>query len=212
MLIPVLILIFALAAGLRLIPVFLAPQGAGVDHWFWKSYVEALRRDRAFPPVLPQYLLDEKQWYPPLFGLTLARLPDSIIDRWSPQVAIAIDLARMVLLLFVAAWQSNGDGVVMCIAALVYATTPIQISYNIQLNPRGFAAIMLDSVLLILLWAMSQQGQWYSWIFIIALGGLVLLTHKMTTQLMVFIIFSTAAIYGRPELLLLLPEIGRAHV
>ncbi|MDP2318072.1 MAG: hypothetical protein Q8O42_01870 [Acidobacteriota bacterium] len=200
-----LIAVFALAAGLRWVPVVLAPQGAGVDHWFWKSYVEALRRDRVFPPELPQYILDEKQWYPPLFGLFLARLPESTLDRWSPHVAIAIDLARMALLVSVAAWQSDGDPAVLLVAALVYATTPIQISYNIQLNPRGLAAIMLDGLLVALLWGMTRPGPWWVWGVVVILGGLILVTHKMTTQLMVFVIAGTAAIYGRPELLLLLP-------
>lgn len=205
MLIAGLIAVFALAAGLRWVPVALAPQGAGVDHWFWKSYVEALRRDRVFPPVLPQYMLDEKQWYPPLFGLLLARLPQSTLDRWSPHIAIAIDLARMGLLVGVAAWQSDADPTVLLIAALIYATTPIQISYNIQLNPRGLAAIMLDVLLVSLLWAMTRPGPWWVWAVVVALGGLILLTHKMTTQLMVFVLAGTAAIYSRPELLLLLP-------
>lgn len=205
-----LILLFALAAGLRWMPLMFAPEGAGVDHWFWKSYVEALQRDGVFPPVLPKYVLDEKQWYPPLFGLLLARLPKSIMDRWSTHVAIVIDLARMALLVSVAAWQSNCDPVVLLIAALVYATTPIQISYNIQLNPRGLAAIMLDGLLISLLLAILNPGHLWFWIVIVLLGSLVLLTHKMTSQLMMFIIVGTAAIYGRPELLLLFPAMFAA--
>lgn len=197
--------VLLLAGLLRWVPALLAPQGAGVDHWFWKSYVEAYRRDRVFPPVLPQYILDEKQWYPPVFGLLLSKLPVTILDRWSQQVAIAIDLARLALLIGVAGWQSKWDPTVVLVAGLIYATTPIQISYNVQLNPRGLAAIMLDALLMGLLWGMSQQGQWWVWVVVVLLGGLILLTHKMTTQVMVFIIAGTATIYGRLELLLLLP-------
>lgn len=205
MLILIVVGILLLAVALRSVPFFLAPQGAGVDHWYWKSYVEAYRRDRVFPPRLPQYILEEEQWYPPLFALLLAKLPDALLDRWSEHVAIAIDLARMALLVAVAAWQSNWNPNVVIVCALIYATTPIQISYNIQLNPRGLAAIMLDALLVALLWGTAQEGAWWVWAVVVLLGGLVLLTHKMTTQLLVFVLLGTAAIYGRPLLLLLLP-------
>ena len=66
--------VFLLAYVLRAVPQWLSPQGLGVDHWFWKTYIETYRRERRFPPELPQYVLDEAQWYPPLFPMLLARL------------------------------------------------------------------------------------------------------------------------------------------
>jgi hypothetical protein len=203
--IPTIILAFVFAVFLRTIPLFVAPRGAGVDHWFWLSYVNALKRDRVFPPVISKYILDEKQWYPPLFGLLLSRLPNIIIDRWSPHVAIAVDIVRMLLLVAVASWQSEGDLSVILIAALLYATIPIQISYNIQLNPRGLAAIMFDLLLILVLLIIVKQANPVVWFFVILLGALILLTHKMTTQIMVLATFVTAAIYKNPFLLFLVP-------
>src|SRR5262249_37511317 len=58
--------VLLLAYVLRSLPHRLSPQGLGVDHWFWKPYIETYRRERRFPPELPQSLLDEAQWYPPL--------------------------------------------------------------------------------------------------------------------------------------------------
>ena len=84
------------------LPDRLAPQGAGVDHWFWKTYIETYRRTRVFPPVLPQYTLDEHQWYPPLFPMLMARLPARLFDSWSHVIAICIDLLRMLILFGVA--------------------------------------------------------------------------------------------------------------
>lgn len=193
-----------LAAALRSVAFLLAPDGLGVDHWFWKSYVEAYRRTRVFPPSLPQYLLDEDQWYPPLFPILLALLPTRVFESYSQVVAIVIDLGRMLLLLGVAYWLGAGNLWVVAIAGLIYATIPIQTSYNIQLNPRGLAAIMLDGLLITLLLAMTRS-QWWWWALIVLLGALILLTHKMTTQLLLFVIACTAVIYGRLELLLLVP-------
>jgi hypothetical protein len=39
-------LIFLLAIGLRVAPVVFSPRGVGIDHWYWKTYVETYRRER----------------------------------------------------------------------------------------------------------------------------------------------------------------------
>jgi hypothetical protein len=197
--------LLALAVVLRMLPRWLSPQGAGVDHWFWKTYVETYRVTRVFPPVLPQYRLDEQQWYPPLFPLLLAALPPRVFDAYSHLIAIVIDLLRMLLLLWVAHWQSDGNLAVLAIAGLIYATIPIQTSYNIQLNPRGLGALMLEVVLVLMLWFYVSGDGWWVWVPIAVLSGLILLTHKMTTQLFWFIILGTAAVYRQWWLLLLIP-------
>jgi hypothetical protein len=197
--------LLALAVVLRMLPRWLSPEGAGVDHWFWKTYVEAYRATRVFPPVLPQYRLDEQQWYPPLFPLLLAAMPPRVFDSYNHLIAIVIDLLRMLLLLWVAHWQSDGNLTVIAIAGLIYATIPIQTSYNIQLNPRGLGAFMLEIVLVLLLWFYASGDGWWVWVPIVGLSGLILLTHKMTTQVFWFIILGTAAVYRQWPLLLLIP-------
>jgi hypothetical protein len=197
--------LLTLAVVLRILPRWLSPAGAGVDHWYWKTYVEAYRATRVFPPVLPQYRLDEHQWYPPLFPLLLAAMPPRMFDAYSHLVAIAIDLLRMLLLLAVAHWQSDGNLTVIAIAGLIYATIPIQTSYNIQLNPRGLGALMLEVVLVLLLWFYVSGDGWWVWAPIVMISGLILLTHKMTSQVLWFIILGTALIYQQWLLLLLIP-------
>lgn len=190
---------------LRSVPGWLSPQGLGVDHWFWKIYIETYRRDRTFPPVLPRYVLDEAQWYPPLFPLLMAQLPAGIFDRWNHQIAILIDLCRMMLLLAAVSWLSDGSPGVLLVAGLIYATTPIQTSYNIQLNPRGLAALMLDALLLTVLWAFYDPNPWPAWLLAAALGAAILLTHKMTSQLFWFVAVGTGIIYQRWQIVALIP-------
>jgi hypothetical protein len=197
--------LLGLAAALRALPRWLSPDGAGVDHWYWKTWVETYRGTREFPPVLPQYRLDEHQWYPPLFPLLLTKLPSRVFDSYNHLIAIAIDLLRMLLLLWVAHWQSDGNLTVMAIAGLIYATIPIQTSYNIQLNPRGLGALMLEIVLVLLLWFYVSGDGWWVWVPIVVLSGLILLTHKMTTQVFWFIILGTSVIYRQWWLLALIP-------
>ena len=198
-------LVFLIAAGIRLLPLLLSPHGAGIDHWFWKKYVETYRSNRRFPPKLDQYILDEHQWYPPLFPLLLSVLPAGAFDALSRHIALLIDLARLALLMAVAYWQTEGRIGVVVMAGLIYATIPIQTSYNIQLNPRGVAALMLDLLLIMLLWIYDLHAGAWAWVVVVVLAGLILLTHKMTTQLLWFIILGTAVIYQLPTLLMLIP-------
>src|SRR5471032_979005 len=87
--------VFLFAFFLRVVPYLLAPLGLGVDHWYWKQYIEKYRKEGKFPPALPQYLLESEQWYPPFFPLLLAFLPRALFDRFSHVLAILIDLLRM---------------------------------------------------------------------------------------------------------------------
>jgi hypothetical protein len=198
------ILLVLVAAMLRLAPHLIAPNGLGVDHWFWKAYIEKYRATREFPPVLPQFLLDEQQWYPPLFPLLLARLPPAAFDRYSHVIAIGIDLLRMVLVM-IAAYLLTGRSNSMLAAGAVYAFTPILVSYNIQLNPRGLGALFLDVVLLLLLWIIWHEGSVWLWVAVALLSGLILLTHKMTTQLFWFCSLAASVVTGDWWLLALVP-------
>src|SRR5262245_42951825 len=175
--------ILAMAVILRVVPNLIAPYARAVDHWYWKAYIEAYRRDGTFPPKLPQYVLDESQWYPPLFPLLLAHLPTKVLDDLGLWLAVTIDVVRLVILLGVAAWLGGGDPWVIGATGVAYATTPVLISYNTQLNPRGVAALLLDAVAVIVLWQYVSGYRWSTWLSIVTLAGLLLLTHKMTAQL-----------------------------
>jgi hypothetical protein len=61
------ILIIIVGTVLRFFPKVLAGDNLGVDHWYWKAYIETYKRNKQFPPVLTQYILDEFQWYPLYF-------------------------------------------------------------------------------------------------------------------------------------------------
>ncbi len=179
-----LVVFFAVIA--RLLPHWLAPLGYGVDHWFWKAYIETYRKTGEFPPKLPQFLLDEEQWYPPLFPLLAAYLPPRIFDQYGHVVAVAIDLVRMILMMG-ATVGLTGDPWAGVVAGMVYAATPILITYNMQLNPRGLGALGLD--LIVLGWLGTGYFGMSRWLLVLVafFAGLVLLTHKMTTQLFWFL-------------------------
>ena len=198
------LVIFLIGIFLRLIPHYFTPYGSGVDHWFWKAYIEKYRRNGIFPPVLPQFILEEHQWYPPLFPLLISRLPHTVFDRYSHLIAAGIDMLRM---LFVMAFvfYLTGRPTPTLGAGVVYALTPILISYNSQLNPRGLGALFLDIVIVLLILLIWQAAPWWLWIAVALFSGLILLTHKMTTQLFWFLCFAAGTLSRDWRLLLLIP-------
>lgn len=193
-----------LAIMLRVIPALVAPRGVGVDQWFWRAYIEKLRDTKIFPPLLPQFLLDQAQWYPPLFPVVLARLPAAVFSQYGRYLAVLIDLLRLVVLVLATRWLSGSDTAAV-FAGAAYAMTPLLVTYNMQLNPRGMAALFLDLCWLTAATLLLADGAAWLWSVALFLAGLVLLTHKMTTQLFWFISLAGAAMTGRMELALLVP-------
>ncbi|MBU2503372.1 hypothetical protein KJ682_18735 [bacterium] len=191
---------------LRNVPFRIAGTDLGVDHWYWKLYLETYWRDRRFPPELPQYLLEEHQWYPPLFIMLVARLPRIVFERYSYLIGLVVDLFRLGIAMTVAAVVGKGDPFFVAMAGIVYATTPVNVSYNVQLNPRGLGGLFLDlQILLVLVLVGPAGGPWWLWGVVWSLGALVLLTHKMTTQLLFFLSFTAALITGDVRIAIIIP-------
>lgn len=189
---------------LRLLPHYFASEGVGVDHWFWKAYIETYRRNGKIPPDLPQFLLEEHQWYPPLFPMLIARLPEAVFDRYSHLIANGIDMFRL-LFVMAAVFFLTGRTTPVLAAGVVYILTPILISYNVQLNPRGLGALFLDIVIILLILLIWHTGPWWLWILVAFFSGLILLTHKMTTQLFWFLCLTAGVLSRDWRLLLLIP-------
>lgn len=196
--------LLALALLLRLIPSKLTPHGGGVDQWFWRAYIEKVRRDGRFPPDLPQFRLDRAQWYPPLFPWLLAKAPPAVFERYAGLVAISLDLLRLGSLIG-AVRLISGSEMAVLVAGLVYVLTPLLTTYNMQLNPRGLGALFLDALWLCLLALYYFSGPTYLWGVACVLAGLVFITHKMTTQVFLFVLLATVAVSGEWRLLGLIP-------
>lgn len=202
-----LIAIFALlllALFIRLAPALLAPLGAGVDQWYWRAYIEILRRDRRIPVAMPQFLLEEAQWYPPFFPWLMAHLPPAFFDRYSTQLSIFIDMLRMSLLV-AATWFLSGSESAALLAGVAYAITPLLITYNIQLNPRGMGALFMDAMWLGVAALCLQGATVLLWLLVLVFAGLVLVTHKMAAQLLWFTALLGSCIAMDFRLTLLVP-------
>lgn len=196
-------IIVALASIIRLAPICIMSGSVGVDQWSWRALIDELRRNKKFPPELPCFILDSKQWYPPLFLLLMAKLPFIVYDRFSSIFAVLIDICRLGLLM----WFLDGQDLRISglVAGFVYAFTPILVTYNQQINPRGLAALFFDMVVLAALGIHYSSIGNVGFLFLGILLPLVLLTHKMTTQLMFFAVVVLSIVYKNIMYLLVLP-------
>lgn len=88
------LILLSIAVLIRALPYYLVAGSIGTDHWFFKNYVETYRRERIFPPELPQYVPFEQQWYPPLFPILMAKLPAIVFDKYNRVAAMLIDLIK----------------------------------------------------------------------------------------------------------------------
>lgn len=196
--------VLLIAALIRIAPKKLSPHGIGVDQWVWKALIDELRRGSRLPPHLPQFLLDEKQWTPPMFMLLMAWLPRAVFDRYSGLLAVAIDLARLALAML-AVRHMTGSDAATAITGIAYGLTPLLVTYNLQLNPRGLAALLFDGILLAASSALFLGGSPWLWVWITPALGVLLLTHKMTTQLLWFVCLGASLVLLDARLLLLIP-------
>jgi len=168
-----------------------ASAGAAVDHYYWVLAARAYRRRQGLPVRLAgKYLLeDERQAYPPGFGLFLAALPETwVAGRRSAIITLAIDAATLALLLLAGAALDVGrQGLVAII--LVYGLAPVLVAYNTQLTSRGFGNLLLVVSLLAQAGAAASTGA--ATVALAALGASalagVIATHKMTTQCFAFL-------------------------
>lgn len=198
------VMLLAIFFMFRVPPIYLSRNAGRVDHWFWKNYIETYRRTRQFPPFLKEYILEKDQWYPPVFPLFMAWLPKMVFDRHSSMLAIVLDLMRFAVLLVVA-YLLTGSAIAVGIAGVAYALTPILSTYNVQLNPRGLGALFLDLLVVLVLWIEVYHASGWLWIPVLLLSGLVLMTHKMTTQVFWFLCLGGGLLSGDVKFLLLIP-------
>jgi hypothetical protein len=154
----------------------------GVDNWYWLLCAEGVKTQRRLPPKLPYFMLEiEEQWYPPLYGGLLALLPMRLLERHGGRVSQAVDLLHAVAIFLGVLWVGGGPAVAL-LAGLSYALAFFLVQSNTQLQPRGLAGLLLTLAVLGVWWY-AGSGRPAVWVGLVALSVVLLLLHKMTTQM-----------------------------
>ena len=185
--------ILILSFYLRIKPNLYHDKKIGIDIWYWLLYIKNLRGKKEFPVKLDNYLLEtNEQVYPPLFPILISKLGEKRIGKYGYLIAPIIDCFQLVLLGLVV-FLLTQNIVMTLVAGLLYAISPILITYNFQLNPRSLGSLFFSIVFLSVL-LIELTNNYYFLLSIIPFGILVLFTHKMTTQIMVVFFLSYSII------------------
>lgn len=187
----------------------LSQRNFGIDSWYYLLYADELRKTKRLPVKLPYFLLDiEEQWYPPALPGLLALFPQRFLEKYHWAISAFIDTIQMVTL-YIASYLVTDSLMVSCIASLLYATSPILVTQNSNLNSRALGSIFLTLVMLSLYQYISSANFLYL-LLTILLGAISLHTHKMATQQMVFLLIGFSIFYLNPLYILILVAIWAA--
>jgi hypothetical protein len=162
-----------------------AAASGKVDHYYWMLAAEAYRSQRGLPVRLRgKYLMEpDEQAYPPLFGLLLGRWG---LDRHGMAAVVALEIIQMAA---VAAVMTTFHAPLASIALGIglYATAPVRVTYNTQLNSRILGDVFLFSLLAAEACAAfavhSPTAQVALWTASALMTAVVVMSHKMTVQL-----------------------------
>jgi len=180
-----------LAAGLFMISFILRiwvripRKDFGVDTWYFLNYAQAFRKSRRLPARLDNYLLDiEEQWYPPLLAFILSLFPRKITDTHHWVFSAVIDSIQAVILYYFSFILTSRVDVAI-FAALLYIASTVNASMSTNLNARPLAALIC-TLLMLAIYNYSLNSNIYSLVVVLVLGAILLHTHKMATQQLLF--------------------------
>lgn len=185
--IPLVALLIVIAVRSRLNA---ASQGAAVDHYYWLIVSREQRKQKKLSVCLNQkYILEEsRQFYPPGYMVFLSLFPDWIIESNNDRLINASIDAVTLILISLAYLIMGGNSLGISILIIVYGLAPVIAAYNFQLSSRGLGALFIAIKMLSEVGAAQSYGFFSVSLWIVAsiATACVILTHKMTTQFMIF--------------------------
>lgn len=157
----------------------------GIDTWYFLNYAHGFREQKKLPVKLGNYLLDiEEQWYPPVTAAAVSLLPKKTADRYHWVISACVDSLQSILLyIFCLSLTMRLD--LSVAAALLYITSTVNSSMSSNLNARPFASL-ISTFLMLAFYNYSLNPGLSSFTIAILLGALLLHTHKMATQQLLF--------------------------
>jgi hypothetical protein len=181
------VLLLILAFFIRVRPIW-QRRYWGCDAYFFLLCTEEFRRRKRIPIVLPPYYLLEpqEQWYPPGFTVFLSVFPEKFVEKYYWAFSPAID-CLIVAVLYAVVYLATGSLWLAGLSGFSYAITPLTIAECISLNSRQLGSLLLAIVLLSLFGFINYSNFYLLGLFLLA-GFLLLMTHKMSTQLLWFVL------------------------
>lgn len=181
----ILLLLFALF--IRVKPIW-KNRYQGVDTYYHLLCAEEFRRNKKIPIVLPPYYLleNQEQWYPPGFIVFLSLFPERFIKKYYWILSPAVD-CLIVALLYVLTYLVTGSMAAAILAGFLYALTPAAIVECSSLSPRPLGCLFLIATMLSTFAFANYHSLYFLGICLLS-GFCLLMTHKMSAQLLYFVL------------------------
>jgi hypothetical protein len=173
--------------------VFRKTISSAIDQWYWLAYRKAVLQQRKVPPKLKEYILDVRQWYPPIYGWLLSLIPEQVFKN-ANSITIILSLIRLSLVYCLILCLGANTTTLITFTTLVYISAPILVYYDNQINPRVFGALLVDFLTLCWLGYFEYNNNTVL-IPIVVLSIALLFTHKMSHQLYLFMLLGLSAYY-----------------
>lgn len=160
----------------------------GCDAYYFLLCTEEFKRNKKIPIVLPPYyLLDiQEQWYPPGFIVFLSLFPEKFVKKHYWILSPAVD-CLIVALLYALTYWITGNIVAAIVTGFLYSITYPVISECQNLNSRLLACLLLIVTMVSLFELVNSYSLLFLIITLIA-GFLLVMTHKMSAQLLYFVL------------------------
>jgi len=176
----------------------------GCDAYYYLLCTEEFRRKRRLPITLPHYfLLDiQEQWYPPGFIVLLSVFPKRFVEKYYWAVSPAVD-GLILACLYIITCLVTGNMVAAILAGFLYALTPAVIAQCSSLNSRQLGCFFLITTVLST-FAFVNYHNLYALGACLVFGACLLMTHKMSAQLLYFVLPLMSLVFWNPIYILVM--------
>ena len=181
------ILLIVLAFFIRVKPLW-AHRYWGVDAYYFLLCVEAFRKRKRIPIILPPYyrLENQEQWYPPGFTVFLWLFPERFLKKYYWALSPAVD-CLIIAVLYTVTYLATDNMWLAGLGGLLYAINLAAITECLALTSRQLGSLLLAFVFLSLFGFVNYQNYFLLGLFLLS-GFILLMTHKMSTQLLWFVL------------------------
>jgi hypothetical protein len=171
-------------------------RGSTHDTWYHLHIADRIRREQRLPDRVDQFLIPGPYDYPPGLHLLLAVFPSRVVSRFNWLFAPFIEIVHIVILIGVTYWLAQ-DLSTALVAGSIYATYTTQIVQFTVLTPRVLGSVLV-SVLVLLVFYGFQIGAILPFVAAVGVGVVLLHTHKMSSQTVLFIFLFLSLLWIEP--------------
>jgi hypothetical protein len=165
----------------------------GIDLYRWLLYAKKIRENNyKLPQYIDKYIVKARFSYPPVLLIFMSYFSQKFLDRFNYLISPFFSIIENIALFTIVYWISDNINVAL-VSSIVYVSTSANILENMFLGTRSAGQLVYFIATIALLGYLHYDLNpiWF------VLGNiLILLTHRMSSQLMLITSFVFALAYG----------------